>query len=124
MVKMDVFTSEEAIPPEELVVPPQVAPNPINLHLRRSVHASRQQLEIQTADPVVLSGLHFQMRRSNMAKVVEVEYRRDAVVRPEDDLRGFRFFTREGDNPAEDVAGFKMFNIETRNVSGLWSVRI
>ena len=92
-----------------------------------------------------------------MAKVLEVEYRRDAVVRPEDDLRGFRFFTKEGDNPNnpnpnnnnpnpnnnnnnpnsnnnnnnnpnpnnryEDVAGFKMFNLETRNVSGLCVVR-
>ena len=118
MVKMDVYTSEEAFPREDLAAP-DLDPNPINLHLRRSVHAPRQQLEIETADPVVLSGLHFQMRRSNMAKVLEVEYRRDAVVRPEDDLRGFRFFTKEGDNPAEDVAGFKMFNLETRNVSCL-----
>ena len=53
-----------------------------------------------------------------MAKVLEVQYRRDAVVRPEDDLYGFRFFTREGsENPADDVAGFKMFNLKTRNVS-------
>ena len=118
MVKMDVFTSEEAFPREDLAAP-DLDPNPISLHLRRSVHAPRQQLEVETADPVVLSGLHIQMRRSNMAKVLEVEYRRDAVVRPEDDLRGFRFFTKEGDNPAEDVAGFKMFNLETRNVSCL-----
>ena len=59
MVKMDVFTSEEAIPQQDLAVT-EADPNPINLHLRRSVHAPRQQLEIETADPVVLSGLHFQ----------------------------------------------------------------
>ena len=57
MVKMDVFTSEEAIPQLDLAADD---PNPINLHLRRSVHAPRQQLEIHTADPIVLSGLHFQ----------------------------------------------------------------
>ena len=60
MVKMDVFTSEEAIPREDLAVPDPDVPNPISIHLRRSVHAPRQQLEIETADPVVLSGLHFQ----------------------------------------------------------------
>ena len=58
------------------------------------------------------------MRRSNMAKVIEVVYRRNQIIRPEDELQGFRFFTKEGsENPADDVAGFKMFNLRTRNVS-------
>lgn len=58
------------------------------------------------------------MRRSNMAKVIEVVYRRNQIIRPEDELQGFRFFTKEGsENPADDVAGFTMFNLKTRNVS-------
>ena len=113
----DVFTSEKAFPQEDFAVPPPALANPMHFHLRRSVYTPRQNLEIQTADPIVLSGLHVQMRRSNMAKKIEVEYRRNAVIRPEDDLHGFRFFTKEGENPADDVAGFKMFNLKTRNVS-------
>ena len=53
-----------------------------------------------------------------MAKVIEVVYRRNQIIRPEDELQGFRFFTKEGsENPADDVAGFTMFNLKTRNVS-------
>ena len=53
-----------------------------------------------------------------MAKVIEVVYRRNQIIRPEDELQGFRFFTKEGsENPADDVVGFTMFNLKTRNVS-------
>ena len=57
---MDVYTSEKAIPQEDLAVPPPARANPLHFHLRSSVYAPQQHIEILTADPVVLSGIHVQ----------------------------------------------------------------